>query len=216
LVEAIQGKAHRDIFSKDGSWHEGDWFTRPGGVQNVTVNGKSDIYPSWYTKPANAEGTKVQFDSVTKKKATSCTPERAKVELTVQVFEDPVSKNKTYTSPDGYDANAEDDLHKCDDIKPFVSVSKQKVGGNYKITASVSQGTHALSSVDIAVDGQVVSSQSVGAAGDYSVSVPLSSGSHTVSATVIDVALYDASDTEGPFNVAFSGGGPVIVFDRRR
>ncbi len=216
LVEAIQGKAHRDIFAKDGSWHEGDWFTRPGGIQDVTVNGKKDIYPSWYTKPANAEGTKVMFDSVTKKKATDCTPSRAKVELTVQVFEDPVSKNKTYSSPDGYDANAEDDLHKCSDIKPFVSVAKQKVGGNYKITATVSQGTHSLSTVDIAVDGQVVSSQAVGAAGDYSVSVPLSSGSHTVSATIIDVALYDASDTEGPFNVAFSGGGPVVFIDPKR
>lgn len=206
IINDVMGRAHREIFAKDGSWKEGDWFTRPGGVQDVTVNGRRDIYPSWYVKPSNAEGQKMMFDSVSKKKATSCTPERAKVEITVQVFEDPVTKNKTY-SADGYDPNADDDRHKCDDIKPFVSVTKQSLGsGEYRITATVSQGTHPLSSIDIAVDGQTISSQAASAPGDYTVDVDLSSGSHTISATVVDQALYDASDTEGPFTVA--KGGP--------
>lgn len=217
IIDAIMGRAHREVFSKDGSWKEGDWFSRPGGIQDISINGRKDLFPSWYTKPANAEGQNMAFDSVSKKKATDCTPSRAKVELKVQVFEDPVSNNKTYTAPDGYDANASDDVHKCDDVKPFVSVSKQKLSGkNYRITASVSPGTHALSSVDITVDGIVVSSQAVGAAGDYSVVTELSNGSHTVGATVVDQALYDASDTEGPFTAFNTITSPPIVVDGRR
>lgn len=219
VIRAVMERSHKEIFAKDGSWKEGDWFTKPSGIQSVAVNGKTDIYPSWYVKPANAEGQKVVFDSVSKKKATNCTPERAKVELLVQTFEDPVSKQKTVIAPTGYNANADDDVHKCDDVKPFVNVSKQSIGGNnYRIKASVSQGTHPLSSVDIAIDGQVISSQPVGAAGDYTVDYALTSGSHTISATVIDQALYDSSDTEGPFTVSFKAllFSPVVAMIPRR
>lgn len=208
LINEVMGRAHREIFAQDGSWKEGDWFTRPNGIQDITINGKRDLFPSWYTKPAHAEGQKMVFDSVSKKKATSCTPERAKTEQTVQVFEDPVTNNKTYVV-EGYDPNADDDLHKCDDVKPFVSISRQNLGGGeYRITATVSQGTHPLQTVEIVVDGQTVSSQSANSAGNYSVEVDLDPGSHTISATVIDQALYDASDTEGPFVVAQNGQGP--------
>lgn len=216
IIKAIMERSHKEIFAKDGSWKEGDWFSRPSGVQDVTVNGKSDIYPSWYTKPTNAQGESMDFDSVSKKKATACTPSRAKVSLNVQVFVDPLSNAKTYTAPDGYDANNDDDVHKCDDVKPFVSVAQQhQSGNNYKLTATVSAGTHPLSSVQIAVDGTVVSDQAVGAAGDYSVVTQLTPGSHTISATVIDQALYDATDSEGPF-VVFINTSPPIVLGRHR
>ena len=198
--------AHNEIFAKESGWKPSDWFSRPSGIQEVTVNGRKDIYPSWYVKPTNADGEKIAFDRVSRKKATSCTPERAKVELTVQTFDDPVTKKKSSMAPDGYDATADDDVHKCEDAKPFVSLSTQQLSPtSYRITANVSQGTFALSQVDIAVDGTVISSQPVSSAGAYSVDYTASgSGSKSISATVIDQGYYDATATKS-LSIASNG-----------
>jgi penicillin-binding protein 1A len=215
VIMDVQKFAHKEIFEKDGSWKPDDWFSRPSGIQTLTVNGHTDIFPSWYKKPANAEGTKVVFDLVSKKKATDCTPARAKIELTVQSYEDPATKHVVTTSPDGYDADNTDNVHKCDDISPFVSVTKQHLGGqNYRIKATVSQGTFPLSSVDIKLDGQVISSQAVSGAGDYTVDRTLTTGEHTFGATVIDQALYDNSDTD-TVTVASASTTPIILGRRR-
>lgn len=210
VIMDIQQFAHEQIFAKDGSWKADDWFTRPAGIQTLTVNGRTDIFPSWYTKPANSEGTKIVFDLVSKKKATDCTPPRAKIELTVQSYQDPATKRVTTNSPDGYNADATDDVHKCSDLPPFVAVSQTHVGSNYTIKATVSQGTFALSSVTITVDGQAVSTQAISSAGEYTVSRNLSSGEHTIGATVIDQAMYDDSDTDN-VTVATKIKKPPIV-----
>ncbi len=214
VIMDVQKFAHKEIFEKDGSWKPDDWYTRPAGIQTLTVNGHTDIFPSWYTKPANAEGTKVVFDQVSRKKATDCTPARAKIELTVQSYEDPATKHVTTSSPDGYDANATDDVHKCDDIPPFVSVTKEHLSGqNYRIKATVSQGTFPLSSVSITLDGQVISNQAVSSAGDYTVERTLSSGEHSIGATIVDQALYDNSDTD---TISVASTNPPIILGRKR
>lgn len=201
VVTDVQRFAHVELFEKDGSWKPDTWFARPTGVQNVSVNGRNDIFPSWYVKPTNANGEKMMFDKVSRKKATNCTPERAKIELNVQVFEDPITKRKTFTAPDGYDANADDDAHKCEDVKPNVSVSVEPNGPpslrRYKITATVTKGTFPLTSVDIAVEGQVVSSQPIsGSDSSYSVTHVFSSkGKKQISASVVDEGMYSATDS---------------------
>lgn len=223
VINAIMSKAHKDIFAADGSWKEGDWFTRPSGVQNVNVNGRSDLFPSWYSKPKNADGEKVMFDTVSKKKATNCTPDRAKTELVVTSYDNPLSGKTERKAPDGYDPNADDNVHKCDDVKPSVSITATPVGNpldkKYKITATVTQGTFGLQSLEISVDGQTISSQSVSAPGAYSIEHTFtSSGNKSVGATVIDTALYDGSSTKS-FSVAVTNGGSDdswLPFGRRR
>jgi membrane peptidoglycan carboxypeptidase len=219
VVMDVQKHAHKEIFEKDGSWRHDAWFTQPAGIQRLTVSGRTDIFPSWYVKPKDAEGAKMVFDQVSKKKATDCTPPRARIELTVQIYEDPATKRKTTSAPDGYDAQNDDDVHKCTDIKPFVTVEAEQVGSplskKYKITATVSKGTFALSSVDILVDGQVVSSQPISGAGEYSVTRTLSSGSHKVSAKVVDQGMYENSDEDGPFTVVYNElyTTPIVLRD---
>lgn len=218
VINELMGRAHRDIFAPDGSWKAGDWFQRPSGVQDVKVNGKTDIYPSWYSKPKNAEGEKIVFDSVSKKKATGCTPERAKVEITVASLENPLTGKKEYSAPDGYDPNADDTVHKCEDVKPSVTISATSVGDpsehTYKVTATVTQGTYGLQSLDISVDGNVVSSQSISAPGAYSVNHTFSAtGNKSIGAVVVDTALYDGSATT-TLNVASNnngGTGPGVL-----
>ncbi len=205
IVNDFMSRSHKEILQPEGKWKPNDWFTRPAGIQTVTANGRTDIYPSWYVKPQNAEGQKMAFDRVSKKKATSCTPERAKVEVVVQTYEDPVTKKKTSYGADGYDVNADDDAHKCDDVKPFASISTQPLGGGkYRITANVNQGTFGLQTIEISADGQVISSQPAGGTGTFTAEHTFTSvGDKNVSVTVIDQGFYDATVTK-TINVSLS------------
>ncbi len=196
-ISKIMGPIHTQVLAKDGTWKANDWFTQPAGIQKISVNGRTDLFPSWYSKAQNA-GQKVAFDKVSKKKATDCTPERAKVELEVSSFTDPVTRRQATLAPSGYDASKDDDVHNCNDVKPFVSdieVTKTSPGA-YRIIASVNQGTHGLESVEFRVDGEVISTAAATAAGDYTANFTVTAnGSKTISVTVIDKALYEGSSS---------------------
>lgn len=224
VVTDVQNFAHTQIFEKDGSWKPTDWFARPAGIQTLSVNGRSDIFPSWYTKPTTADGQKITFDQVSKKKATDCTPARAKTDITVQVIQDPINKNNvTYSAPDGYDPNSTDNVHKCDDVHPFVTVNATQTGGptskTYQITVTLNQGTFPLSSVSVQVDGQEIANQAVSGSGTLA---PInytftSSGDHNITATVIDQGMYDgsASTTKTVATLGSPQSGSPILPNRR-
>ena len=198
VINEYMGDVHRNILEPDGKYKANDWFTKPSGIQTINVNGHNDIWPSWYVKPKDAGGQQMTFDKVSKKKATNCTPDSAKIQQTVQVFTDPITNKQTYSAPDGYDPNSDDDKHKCEDVKPFVSVTTQQTGpGKYKITATVNQGTWGLQSVNITADGQTVTDQAISSPGSVTAEYTFtSSGSKSVVATVTDQGYYTASDTK--------------------
>lgn len=186
-VNKVMGPIHTDIFAKEGSWKTGDWFPQPAGIQ--TING--ELFPSWYSKTAQTN-TQMTFDKVSRKKATSCTPEAAKINISVTQSQDPVTKKTTVIANDGYDASADDDKHKCDDVKPSPSVEY----ANGKIDVIIGPTTHQLESLTITVDGQPVSSQGISAPGTYSATAALTPGVHTIVATVNDTAMYSGSVTK--------------------
>lgn len=201
----VMHDVHANIFAKDGTWKANDWFSVPAGLQKLTVNGKTDWFPSWFNKSKATTGEKMTFDSVSKKKATDCTPTAAKIEITVQTMTDPATKQKTYLTTDGYDPNATDDVHKCDDVKPFVSnISISKQGATYKINVSVTQGTHALQSISVAVGGASAGTINITSSGTYTLNyTPTTNGSQSVTATVTDSALY-TSDSYSYGNYSFN------------
>lgn len=190
-VSTIMRDTHLNIFQPEGTWKPGDWFEVPAGLQKLSVSGRTDWFPSWYNKSASA-GTTMQFDRVSKKKATDCTPDSAVISLSVTKTTDPITKKIRYIAPSGYDASVSDDLHSCDDVKPFVtSISYEK----NRLSAFVNQGTHALQTVEFTVGGQVVGSATVSSTGEASIAYN-GNGKQTVVATVTDVALYSGSKTE--------------------
>jgi penicillin-binding protein 1A len=196
VITDVQNYAHTQLFAKDGSWKAGDWFTKPAGIQTVTVSGHTDIFPSWYTKPKNADGEQITFDTVSKKKASNCTPERAKTTLTLQSITDPVTNQKTFTDTQGYDPNADDDLHHCDDVHPFGGVTTSPIvpvkNVPTTINVTMNKGTFPLSSVSITVDGQEISNQAVSSDGTVTATYTFTtSGNHAISATVIDTGMYE-------------------------
>jgi penicillin-binding protein 1A len=58
VIDAVMKATHNDIFAnpendKWGKYHWGgssDWLQKPGGIQTLNINGKSDLFPSWYNK----------------------------------------------------------------------------------------------------------------------------------------------------------------------
>ena len=197
IVDKVMRYVHTEVYAKDGKWKANDWFTQPAGIQVMKENGVNELYPSWYKKPT-ASNQKQVFDKVSKKKATNCTPEAAKIELDVMKSIDPVSKKEILIAGDGYDGSKDDDKHKCEDAKPAVTnITVAKLGGSdYRFTVSVAGGTHPLQQLDIRLGGAVINSTPVTGNGDYSAVYSITTpGKQTVSATITDNALYtgDAS-----------------------
>jgi penicillin-binding protein 1A len=171
------------------------------GVGSVEPSPSTDLFPSWYKNTKKQSSAKKTIDKVSNKLATECTPARAKQELT----ETDASSFSGDTFVDGGGANTsqQDDVHKCSDAKPSISLNVQKEGNNYNLIATVNQGTHPLSSdkfkgsVTFDVGGQQLPGGTfeINSPGTvvYRNYKPDFSGSKTVTATLVDSVLYDAT-----------------------
>jgi membrane peptidoglycan carboxypeptidase len=195
IVDKVMRYVHQDIYGADGRWKPNDWFTQPAGVQKIN----NELYPSWFSKDQNKANAKLTFDKVSKKKATSCTPDGAKIDVDVNKTTDPVTKADVYITPDGYDATKDDDVHKCDDVKPGVgSISLTNVSGNtYKINVSVVAGTHPLQQVEIRVGDTAIATLPITASGTYSTDYTFTStAAQTITANLTDSVYYTATGTK--------------------
>lgn len=194
IVDRVMRYVHQEVYGKDGRWKANDWFTQPSGIQKIN----NELFPSWYDKNQSKPNAKLMFDKVSKKKATNCTPDGAKIEVDVNKSVDPVTKKDVYIAPEGYDATKDDDLHKCDDVKPNVgSITVTQVSGmTYKISASAVQGTHALQQVEIRVGSTIVATLPATGSDAYSTNYTFTATTpQTITATVTDNALYTATAT---------------------
>jgi membrane peptidoglycan carboxypeptidase len=194
IVAAVMEYAHKEIYAKEGKWKSGDWFTQPNGIQRIG----GQVYPSWWNKTQGQTNAKLTFDRVSKKRATDCTPDGARIELNVVKVTDPVTKKASYSSvPSGYDAKSSDNVHKCSDVEPGLPSSAFSVSGspgNWKIKVTPTQGTFSLGSnaVTISVDGEALTVTKSGNSyeADYD-GVPPPQGD--ITATVTDTGYYTAS-----------------------
>ena len=194
IIDMVMRYAHQDIYQPAGKWKPNDWITRPAGIQ--TIGG--ELYPSWYNKDQGKTNDKLTFDKVSKKKATNCTPDTAKIEVDVQKFQDPITKQSSYIAPDGYDATKDDDTHQCTDAKPNVgTINVTKNSGNsYKISVSVVAGGNPLQQLEIKVGDTIVATLPVTSSGTYSSDYTFTSTSaQTITATVTDSVYYTNTGT---------------------
>ncbi len=184
IVSNVLAYAHKDVYAPEGKWKSGDWFARPDGLQQ---QGK-ELYPSWWNKSQGQTKQKLTFDRVSKFKATDCTPDAAKIELEVLKSIDPVTKKDAFIAPDGYDASKEDDKHRCgSDVKPSASISGYSSSGGGIVSFTISQGTFAVRSVEIFVDGKSVGS--VSGSATSAIVGPVTSGKK-ISIIVTDEGYY--------------------------
>ena len=175
-------------YQSQGKAKKGEWFKEPNGIQRVG----SELYPSYYNKKDAQSSEKLTFDRVSKKKATKCTPEAAKIQIGVTKMKDPITKKNIYIAPDGYDANSSDDRHKCGDRKPLVNGIE--VDDSY-ITVLVSKGKFSLDSLTISVNGSTFASPNVSSGGIIKVPHKLKKRS-TITVTVRDSGYYEDSASQ--------------------
>jgi membrane peptidoglycan carboxypeptidase len=185
-------KAAADIYASEGKYTANQWYTAPNGIQRIG----NEVYPSWWSKTQGQANATLTFDKLSKKKATDCTPEAAKVTLDVVKTTDPVSKKDAYSNvPDGYIATDDDDIHKCSDTAPSISTISVSGGGNsWTINVVVNQGTFTIdgSGVSITVNGQTLTATKNGST--YSASYTGSSNpTGSINVKVTDTGYYSAS-----------------------
>jgi len=188
-------------------------FARPDGMKTVSLDSKtgrlaegsgtshSDIFPGWFKAIGKADSKEVTIDTVSGKLATPCTPERAKKKTTEsgvlpEIPEtDPMFPLWAKNAPYGPTNSSEDkdDVHKCSDDLPNVSVDATSSGGGvYTLSATVSKGTFGLKTLNFKVDGQIVSSKEISSNGTYDYDYTFTNtGEYTIVAEVIDKGLYD-------------------------
>ena len=177
------------MYVEQGKAQFSDWYTAPSGIQKIN----NELYPSYYNKAQAQTNAKMVFDKVSKKKATNCTPESAKIEVPVTKVTDPISKQEIVTASDGYDATKDDDAHLCEDAKPTASVSSEGSG----VSITYTHGRYPLQSVEVRSGDKVVASRQVSSDGSWKLSKKdleaASAGALTV--TVTDTAYYTASSS---------------------
>lgn len=196
IVASVMEYAHKDVYAPEGKWKSGDWFAQPKGIQRITQNGVSQVYPSWWNATQGQSNAQLTFDKFSKYKATSCTPEGAKDTVNVTKSTDPVTKKDIYTNvPNGYDATKDDDKHSCSDSPPSLGGTYASVVSGSTITITPTQGTFPISggNVTISVDGTPLTVTQSGSS--YKATAPSHPSEGSISVTVTDSAYYTASKT---------------------
>jgi len=194
IVGPVMEFAHKEVYAKEGKWKEGDWFPEPNGIQHI--NG--ELYPAWYNKNQGRTNAKLTFDKVSKKKATDCTPDAARIEIDVLKTKDPISKRDVFTAPDGYDATKDDDVHKCGENKPnLTGLAADSSGGrSYNLSFYIKRGDHQLQSIEVRIDGNLYAQVATKGTGTYEKKITLPNlSSHTVEVVTTDEAYYSASQS---------------------
>jgi penicillin-binding protein 1A len=187
VVNDYMERVHKEVYAPQGKWKSGDQPAKPDGIKTLTINGKTDIWPSWFdAKYSGVKKSKMTFDTISRKKATSCTPDSTKIEVEVSIITDPVTK-KDRTMADGYDTEHEDDVHKCTDRKPSASIT---VNGT-DIDITFVPGSFTIKSYTLYIDGAQVSS---GAVSGSSLSFPYPSYTNQpISLRLVDEGGYEAT-----------------------
>ena len=180
----------------------------------VVPSSSTDLFPSWYQPRGGS--TSQTTDKVSGRVATSCTPELARQTLgnsnantwNVDQWAGGGANNNGGSSTTAA-ATATDNIHNCSDVPPSITVTAPPTceadSGGCSITATVAQGTHALTdptraqfpgTVNFTINGQNVKTAQVSESPSTVTFtyMPTTSGEITVTVQVIDSVLYQASD----------------------
>jgi membrane peptidoglycan carboxypeptidase len=179
ILDTVLQYAYKTDYQAAGKWKPGDWIAQPAGIQRlgcstgntlVTGNGKfdqacGDVYPSYWS--ANQGLTNVNFDSVTKKLSTSCTPSGATV--SEQVIKIPLVSSFTpdqalYIDPlgtytlAGSEADGSSDCSNASasNLAPTLTAPTYSgTAGSYVVSATATaSGSNTVTSVTFSVGGK--------------------------------------------------------------
>lgn len=189
------------------------------GVSSREPSPSTDLYPEWFGKKLTRD--RQTIDIVSNKIATECTPDRARKEVSGG---DPANFSGDEFVNQSANRNERDDVHKCEDVKPSVTINVVPQGNKYLIGATVSKGTHPLNSaefpgtVNFIIDGNVIKTFNVSNSGPTPsfTYTPNFVGNKTIRVEVIDSVLYDSSDSTQITGYADEESEPPVLESAKR
>ena len=188
VVHNYMSDVHLNLYEGEGKWTKNQEPVKPAGIQTLTVNGQTDIWPSWSnSKTSGVSKENLTFNKYTKTLAASCTPDAYKITIEATKIIDPITKAEIWTVPDGYN---KDETDSCSYEPPAVKLSKN----GDALSVSVTKGTADLDKYTLNVDGKDVDSGSI-SDGTITLKYTLTGKEKTIKLTVSDVAGYSATDT---------------------
>ena len=149
IVGEYMERVHKEVYEPDGKWSYGDEPVQPAGIKTLTVNGKTDIWPSWFDKDKNSgvlEETLI-FNRYNYLLASTCTPEDYKIEVTVSKITDPFTKEESYSVPEPYNKDVSDT---CNYSPPEIT-SLYTSGSS--IIVKYKTGTNSIYGFSLFIDG---------------------------------------------------------------
>ncbi len=180
---------HKDVYAADGKWKSGDMPVKPAGIKTLTVNGKTDIWPSWYNESKNSGVVKetLTFNRYNHLLAAECTPEAYKIEVEITKVTDPMTGNEVYNVPEPYNREVSDT---CTYVPPTVSISTV---GN-QIVAVINKGTYDIYGHTLYVNGVEKEGTSLDLASGVVGGFTLDGTESSIKLVISDTAGYMASD----------------------
>ena len=147
-IGSYMERVHKEVYQPDGRWAPGNQPVQPAGMQRLTVNGQTDIWPSWYNASKNSGISKetMTFNKYNYLLATDCTAEDFKIQVEVTKTIDPMTGDTVYSVPEPYNREVKDT---CDYRPPTVNLTTS----SSKILASVKKGTYDVTGYTLYVDG---------------------------------------------------------------
>ena len=182
-------RVHKEVYEPEGKWSYGDEPVQPAGIQTLTVNGKTDIWPSWFNKDKNSGIVKetLTFNKYNHLLASSCTPEAYKIEIEVTKVTDPISGEDSYTVPEPYDRETSDT---CNYVAPQVSISKS----GSTLNVIVKKGSSPIAGASLYVDGvEIANGITVSESGSAKVNYQVKGTESLIRVLITDAAGYTAS-----------------------
>ncbi|MBR5938978.1 hypothetical protein IKZ77_00265, partial [Candidatus Saccharibacteria bacterium] len=145
-------RVHKEVYEPEGKWHYGDKPIKPAGMQTLTVNGKTDIWPSWYNASKNSGVAKdsLTFNKYNHLLASECTPEEYKISVEVTKVTDPMTGEEVVNVPEPYKYDKDgNNVDKCDYTPPSLSLS---ASGN-SIIAKITKKSESISKCTLYING---------------------------------------------------------------
>ncbi|MBQ9018490.1 penicillin-binding protein [Candidatus Saccharibacteria bacterium] len=191
-VGTYMERVHKEVYEPDGRWHSGDQPIKPAGIQTLSVNGKTDIWPSWFNVEKNSGIVKetLIFNKYNHLLATECTPEAYKISVEVTKVTDPMTGKETYNVPEPYNRESSDT---CDYTAPTVSISiSGSTLATKKILVTIRKGSSEISGFTLYVDDKEVPGAKLSSSGVVT-GYTFTGNEKNIKVTVTDAAGYPAS-----------------------
>lgn len=158
VINDYMERVHKEVYGPDGKWKTGDQPTRPAGLQDLTVNGRTDIWPSWYNKEKSGTSTfMVEFNAENGLQASDCTPSDKRIKVEVTKYKDPISGSETFSVQEPYkygqmDVCEEEAVTKEPSISATQVVDFGKSADGKQLIITFRPG-YALDDYEIKIDG---------------------------------------------------------------